>query len=300
MVCFKPLKAYRKAGGGVTFSGKDAIPAAFLQLPCGQCMGCRVRRSREWALRCVHEAKMHERNSFLTLTYSPSKLPEDGSLRVMDLQRFWKRLRAKVVSGARSYSSFRYFACGEYGDSNLRPHYHACLFGIDFSSDRVLMRENASGALYYSKVLEDTWSNGFCTIGNLTYSSAAYVARYVMKKATGRLAEDRYLRFNGETGEYWNVKPEFVVMSRRPGVGSSWFSKWSTDVYPSDEVVFDGKRFRPPRFYDNKLESAVLAELKDKRARRMRAVDHLYAEDSLKVREEFDSINSGIFQKRGL
>lgn len=289
MVCFKPLKAYRKVGGGVSFSVKEGIPASFLSLPCGQCIGCRVKRSREWALRCVHEAKLHEHNSFLTLTYSPESCPKDGGLVVKDLQDFWKRLSYRLV-GSYSKRPFRYFACGEYGESNLRPHYHACLFGVDFSGDRELMRPSKFGNLYYSRMLEAEWKHGFCTAGDLTYSSAAYVARYVMKKATGKLAEERYQRYDSSTGEYWLVKPEFVVMSRRPGVGSAWFDKWKSDVYPSDEVVFDGKRFRPPRYYDNKLDSEVLKALKDKRCASLLGRREDLTEDRLRVREEFEEL----------
>lgn len=292
MVCFKPLKAYRKVGGGVTFSGKEAIPASFLSLPCGQCIGCRVKRSREWALRCVHEAKLHPANSFVTLTYNPSKLPKDCGLDVTHWQKFAKRLRKEC-------GPFRYFMCGEYGDENLRPHFHACLFGIDFASDRVVMRESKYGNLYYSKLLEDKWSNGFCTVGTLTYSSAAYVARYVMKKATGKLADERYERYDSVTGEYWSVRPEFVVMSRRPGIGARWFEQFKSDVYPSDEVVFDGKRFRPPRYYDNKLDAEVLKALKDKRVASLYNRREDLTEDRLKVREEYERL---VFkqQKRGL
>lgn len=289
MVCFKPLKAYRKSGGGVTFSSKDAIPASFLSLPCGQCIGCRLKRSREWALRCVHEAKQFERNSFVTLTFSPHSLLERdsawpnrrGSVMVEDWQNFAKRVRHRL-------GSFRFFMCGEYGDLNLRPHYHACIFGQDFSNDRVVIRADKYGSLYYSKQLEDIWGNGFCTVGDLTYSSAAYVARYVMKKATGKLADERYERFDSKTGEVWTVKPEFVCMSRRPGVGSDWFDKWKSDVYPADEVVFDGKRFRPPRYYDNKLEAEVLRALKDKRAKSVLGRREDLTEDRLRVREEHE------------
>lgn len=279
MACYTPLKAYRAAGGRVVFSSKEGYSDRPLDLPCGQCRGCRAERSRQWAIRCVHEAQMHDANSFVTLTYSPQELPADGSLVVKHWQDFAKRLRKRV-------GSFRFFHCGEYGEDNFRPHYHACMFGVDFASDRVLLRENRGHRLYTSSVLAETWGKGFCTIGDLTYESAAYVARYIMKKATGDLASKRYGRVDDVTGEYWEVRPEYVTMSRRPGIGSTWFDSFMGDVYPEDEVVHNGRRFRPPRFYDSKLDDDVLQGLKDKRLKAAAKSAKELTPERLRVREK--------------
>lgn len=268
MPCFRPLKAYRKDGGGVAFDSKRGFADRRLELPCGQCVGCRVRRSREWAMRCTHEAQMHARNCFVTLTYCPQKLPSDGSLRVEDFQKFCKRLRKRV-------GRFRYFHCGEYGDENLRPHYHALLFGVDFSFDRSLLKAGKY-KLYTSPTLDSAWKLGFATIGECTYESAAYVSRYVMKKVTG----------DGAKAHYGNRKPEYITMSRRPGIGSEWLKKFGSEVYPLDEVVIEGRRFRPPRYYDEQVEEGALAALKRKRKGAVARFAKDLEYDRLRVREK--------------
>ncbi len=227
-----------------------------IDLPCGGCQGCREERTRMWALRCVHEAQMHERNCFVTLTYRDKDLPEGGTLRVEDWQKFTKRLRKKV-------GSFRYFHCGEYGEVNLRPHYHGCLFGVDFAGDRVLWKSDKGVSLYRSAVLEETWGLGFASVGNLTLRSAAYVARYIMKKA--KADSSKYERVNKFTGECIRVRPEYLTMSRRPGLGTKWFEQFKSDVYPSDEVVYEGQWYRPPRFYDLMLSDDDLECYKARR-----------------------------------
>lgn len=258
MPCFTPLKAYKGPDGKIYFDSKSGYVDRPLELACGQCRGCRAERARQWSLRVMHEAQMHDRNSFITLTYSPEKMPADGGLHVEDFQLFCKRLRKRV-------GKFRFFHCGEYGDANRRPHYHACVFGVDFSGDRVVFKHAGFNSLYTSSLLDSCWGNGFSTIGALTRESAEYVARYVMKKMTGERGEEEYLRCDEKTGEVWSVRPPYVTMSRRPGVGSSWFDKYKSDVFPADEVVYDGKRFRTPRYYDNKLDEAELEAYKRKR-----------------------------------
>lgn len=220
---------------------------------------------------------MHSTNSFVTLTYRPESIPSDMGLHVDHFQRFAKRLRKQM--------SFRYFMCGEYGETNKRPHFHALIFGQDFHADRQELRGTRKYPQYTSKLLETAWGYGYVQIGALTFESAAYVARYVMKKVTGTSAEAHYTRYNSDTGECWSVRPEFITMSRRPGIGSNWFDKFHKDVYPSDEVVHNGKRFRPPRYYDSKLPEPTLEELKERRSRMVGKMrDHL-TPDKLRVRE---------------
>lgn len=276
MPCFRPLRAYRSGAGRVEF-GKGAVSTSDqpLFIPCGQCVGCRAIQAQQWALRCVHESQMHEANCFITLTFDNEHLPRDGGLDVRHWQLFAKRLRKRV-------GPFRFFQCGEYGEQNLRPHYHACLFGVDFLSDRLVLRDSGSGGrLWTSDVLNATWGQGFCSLGALTYESAAYVARYVMKKVAGP-SMPSYARVDATTGEYFEVKREFVTMSRRPGVGATWFDKYMSDVFPSDEVVHNGRRFRPPRFYDGRLDSVFLEGVKLKRLEK--AVEE--SRERLAVREE--------------
>lgn len=230
MACYKPITLCRPKA------------AKFLQVvPCGRCIGCRLERSRQWAVRCFHESQMHENNCFITLTYSDKFLPPGGYIRPTlvprDLELFWKRFRKECGNG------IRYFACGEYGENNFRPHYHACVFGFDFPDKKFLSSSN-DNSLYTSDLLSRLWAFGNTVIGDCTFNSAAYVARYIIGKKLGRdsrFYSDHFL------------EPEFVRMSRRPGIGKSWYDKYKTDVYPHDRVVVRGVKCRPPRYYDLKF-----------------------------------------------
>ncbi len=272
----------------MTFNRAEAADFAAdpVSLPCSQCIGCRILKSQTWAMRCVHEAQMHDRNSFVTLTYSPEHLPPDGGLDHSHFQLFVKRLRKRI-------GSIKYFMCGEYGEDNLRPHFHMCVFGFDFSGDRSFHTERRGNRLYTSKLLSEVWGKGFCSVGDLTFDSAAYVARYTMKKLNSgitieskRAFEDKYHRVDVDTGEWLLVEPEYCQMSRRPGLGSTWFTKYHGDVYPSDEVRLEGRRMRPPRYYDDKLDEEELASYK---ASRLLSLDKHSADltpDRLAVRKE--------------
>lgn len=279
MVCFTPLSGHRAPGGRITFKAKEGwsgLPA--VQVPCGQCQGCRLERSRQWATRCVHEAELHKRNCFITLTYDPKSLPADLSLDVREWQLFAKRLRKRL-------GPFRFLHCGEYGEENRRPHYHACLFGVDFAEDRVLWKETDGRRMYTSALLSEIWGRGFTTVGDLTWSSAAYVSRYIMKKMTGDAAEEHYMRFDSATGECWQVKPEYVTMSRRPGLGHGWFQRFKGDVFPSGFVVHNGRKFRPPRYYDSLLEEDERSVLQAKRREVMQSFKGETSPERLRVRE---------------
>lgn len=279
MTCVKPMNAYWAEGGGITFKPKEGVNPHPFPLPCSQCIGCRLERSRQWATRCIHEATLHDRSCFVTLTYDQEHLPLDGGLDLEHWPKFAKRLRKR-------FGPFRYFQAGEYGDQTGRPHHHALIFGLDFRHDLVELR-GGDPDLYRSPSLEKVWGMGACIIGNLTFESAAYVARYIIKKATGYTAEFQYLRWN-EHGDTWWVQPEFATMSRNPGIGKGWYTKWKDDIYPDDTCVVRGKECRPPRYYDALLEKEdpeQLAELKERRRNRAaeRAAD--LHPDRLKAKE---------------
>ena len=103
MSCYHPLKGFRTPSG-VVFSelGRHDI-LGDIEIPCGQCIGCRMRRASDWTLRVMHEASLHSENCFVTLTYGRDKLPPDGSLEHRDFQLFMKRLRFRQASGAFLY-----------------------------------------------------------------------------------------------------------------------------------------------------------------------------------------------------
>ena len=148
----------------------------------------------------MHEASLHDENSFLTLTYSDENLPPGGSLHLPDFQNFMKRLRKSIAP-----KRVRFYHCGEYGDILSRPHYHALLFGYDFD-DRKFFAKRNENSVYTSTELSSLWPHGFSVVGSVTFESAAYVARYVMKKVTGERSLDHY----------GGLKPEYTTMSRRP------------------------------------------------------------------------------------
>ena len=206
---------------------------------------------------------MHEDNCFVTLTYNENNLPAGGSLQLRHFQLFMKKLRGKY--GAK----IRFFHCGEYGPLLARPHYHALLFGMDFNDKLLIHQSPDKKPQYQSNQLEKLWGKGFCTIGAVNYQSAGYCARYIMKKITGRQAESHYQ----------GKKPEYVTMSRRPGIGSTWFAKYQNDIYPDDHVIIDGKPKRVPSYYDYLIENSAdptnhLLHDATKRSRVTRAIPH--------------------------
>lgn len=257
MPCYKPLTGYQSpTGGKLVFKPKPNYIEK--QIPCGRCIGCKIERSRQWAVRCMHELKSHEKASFITLTYNPEHMPKGGTLVKRDWVLFMKRLRQTIAP-----QKIRFLQCAEYGEGNMRPHFHAIIFGYDFPDKVFYKTSPKSGSkLYRSPTLEKIWSDnegnpiGFADIGDVTFESAQYVAGYVTKKITGELAHDHYKYIDLETGEITQRLPEFSLMSRRPGLGKGWIEQYKTDVYPHDKVVMNGKLSKPPRFYDKFLEEA--------------------------------------------
>lgn len=228
-------------------------------VPCGQCTGCRLERSRQWAMRCVHEAQLHEEKCFITLTYDNEHLPHGGTLVKRHFQLFMKRLRRELGGG------IRYFHCGEYGERDKRPHYHALIFGTCFPDKRFHTRNAQGQTLYTSLVLQSLWGHGFCTIGEFTFETAAYCARYILKKVTGKPAAEHYRSVNLDTGELVDRLPEYVSMSLKPAIGAEWFRKFQCDVYPDDFVVLRGKKLPVPRYYDSllgRINEPLLKKLK--------------------------------------
>lgn len=276
MPCFSPLVGYRSAfvndsgKRSIVFNRNHSLTGLPQQVPCGQCIGCRLERSRQWAIRCVHEASLFEHNCFITLTYDDDHLPDDRSLEMKHFQDFMKRLRKRFqgfqpvtldefdedlgISVPVTRYPIRFYHCGEYGEKFRRPHYHAVLFNYDFL-DKVFWKDVNGSKLFLSASLQDLWPHGFSTIGNVTFESAAYCARYIMKKKLGKGSWMSYADIDFETGEVLSErKKEYTTMSRRSGIGKGWFDKYLEDVYPNDNVVVNGRKMRPPRYYDSLYE----------------------------------------------
>ena len=202
-------------------------------------MPCRIAYSRDWAVRAVHEAQMHEQNCFVTLTYAPKHRPGDGSLEKFAGTRFMKSLRYHTKA------KLSYMFVGEYGAGGPghHPHYHALVFGWD-DDEKEKWQTRGGSTIYVSDVLKKAWPEGFSSLGEVTFQSAAYVARYVTKKQTGKKA----------SAYYGGLTPEFMRMSLKPAIGKRWLEAFYKDVYPHDYVVMNGKKFPPPEQYDKWLE----------------------------------------------
>jgi len=245
MSCGSPLKAYRPANGGpVRFNQpRDGRAYTEIDLPCGQCILCRLEHARQWAVRITHEASQHEHNSFVTLTYNDEHLPTHNSLNYADLRNFWKRLRHHI-------GPLRYYAVGEYGDNTQRPHYHACIFGHDFIDNHIMVR-GGDNPLWTNQVLASAWGKGNVSVGRLNFETAQYTAAYVTKKLSGK---KRWVRIDETTGELIELQQPRAFMSLRPAIGATWLEKYGNQVYAWDKVVINGRPQKPPKYYDRWLE----------------------------------------------
>lgn len=207
----------------------------FILIPCGKCLGCALDYSKKWAVRIMLESTLYESNSFITLTFLDAFMPHNKKTGEMLLlkkpfQKFMKRLRKEFGSGV------RFFACGERGSTTGRPHYHAILFGVDFDDKKFLMKGKSGENIFTSEKLQKLWPFGFSSIGSVTTESAAYVARYSMKK---RIIDDGV------------VDDSFILMSRRPGIGAKLYSQ--TWFYSSKIYTAEGHT-SVPRFFAKLFE----------------------------------------------
>lgn len=239
----------------------------YIEVPCGRCIGCRLAYSRAWADRCLLELKEHESSFFITLTYDDFNVPRSYysdpdtgeamqafSLRKRDLQLFHKRLRKAI-----DYP-IRFFACGEYGESTLRPHYHDIVFGLRLHDLKFYSRSELGYNYYNSDFLSKIWNKGHVVVGEVTWDTCAYTARYIMKKLKGDAASFY---------EFHNIEPPFIVMSRKPGIARKYYDEHPElfnhhCVYLSTE---DGSHpVYPSRYYKKLFEvdfpekSAILKE----------------------------------------
>lgn len=260
-----------------------------IQLPCGKCKGCRIDYSKQWATRCVLESLQYEYNYFLTLTYDDDHLLErcsrsnyqvdhmtgevieqfdSCSLNPDDLHRFMHDLR-QLFDRKYGENGIRFFACGEYGSKTHRPHFHILLFNCNIR-DLVIYKVSRGNTLFNSADITKCWPYGFSVIGDLTYESCAYVARYMLKKVKG---DPGYYERNG-------LVPEFVRMSRRPGIAKSYYDRNSGRIYLSDQIIIKtakgAREVRPPKYFDRMYEADCpedFQRIKDVRVRKAEAME---------------------------
>lgn len=236
--CTNPLEAWysRKPNDNgkypLTFRMRDGWADRPCDVPCGKCAGCVADKCSAWGVRCYHESLQHEQNSFVTLTYDDAHCPD--SLRVDDLQKFFKRMRRRGVK-------FRYFGVGEYGSLTLRPHYHVLFFGQDF-----LGGAEHFGSYYLNPLVDEAWGQGFVTIAPAEHDSIFYTTGYALKNLD---------------------KPDvFQVCSRRPYVGRGWLQQYYDDIARNGFVTIGGQVMRVPASYLRRPELAFeFEELKETR-----------------------------------
>lgn len=209
-----------------------------ISVPCGKCVKCRAKRMNEWGLRVENELSEHEHSCFITLTYDDANVPDDYELVHRDFQLFMKRLRKhRATRGMKE--KIRYIMCGEYGkQSTRRPHFHAIIFGHDFSDDRkkwkVRRRRDGSTYIdYISKNLSALWPKGHHVISDACYRTGRYIAKYSLK--TNETANEQ-------------EKSEYIVCSN--GIGASFARKHAHQI-GRDQFVRDarGRKHPVPKYY---------------------------------------------------
>lgn len=354
MPCYYPIQAFQQPHGGrVELYARDQHDlfrnrlGKHFTVPCGKCSGCRRTQALNFATRCMHEAKQHRYNSYITLTYDDKHLPQDLSLQHEHFVTFMKALRnaldrmkiipsdtvqAEKLDGKTEHIISddtwkltctyedrphplipelttprpippRFYMGGEYGTLYGRPHYHAILFGVAFTDRTYHGRTKAGAKLYKSDTLARLWTRGYSSIGDVTFASAAYIARYVMKKRTGDGNKDTYEIIDPETGEIYFRKKEYNQMSRNPGLGKTWFDKYHQDYIHQDKIrLIDGKEVKPPRYYDKqlkRLDREIYEHTKHAREIEQLANAHNNTPERLAVRELVDNAKARL-QTRNL
>lgn len=268
MGCYTPLKAVRY-DGEIVF-GQVKPPSAksihdesyteggsIVYLPCGRCIGCRNDLTKDWAVRCYHEAQMHDVSCVLTLTFDETHLNKKGSLFKPDIQKFLKRVRKKFKK------KFSYLYCGEYGSRFERPHYHIILFGLDFIDKTQFSTSKTGDPLYNSPTLDCLWGFGHAAIGTFSMSSAMYCASYITK----------YVPVLERAEIYGERIPEFGHASKKPALGLTWLKKYHNDILAHDSVIINAQFYRIPRYYLKKIEELYPEKYEFLKIRRENSID---------------------------
>lgn len=258
------------------------------EIPCGKCIACRLEYSRQWANRCMQEARCHASNLFVTLTYDTPYLKyhhylnmDTGELEYRpmlqpnDLTKFLKDFR-RYFEYHYDHHGIRFFASGEYGDENARPHFHLLLFNCDLVDKKFWFerQEGDTNVVHYqSQILKDIWGKGITSVSELNWNSAAYTARYVLKKQKGKSVEEQrkaqrfmidgqiysgeelQLRLDDPKKSPTDWQHEFTRCSRRPGIGREYYENHKHEMYATDEMFVlmkDGVRVcKPAKYYDS-------------------------------------------------
>lgn len=250
MSCYHPLPAIPRLEGGRYRVGKEHdIFESFIRydtgeyveqikIPCGQCIGCRLDYSRRWADRCALEASEAPVGScwFVTLTYDPKFEDELKnkfdclSLQKQHLVAFNKKL-LRYWDYHYQHQGIRFYGAGEYGDLNFRPHFHVLYFNLPIFDLKQSFISKLGDVYYKSSVIENIWNYGFVDISEFSWKNAAYTARYIMKKQTGKQGKEYY--------QAADLQPEFTQMSRMPGIARNYYDNHKEEIYR--KIVFSSE-----------------------------------------------------------
>ena len=247
-----------------------------LELPCNKCPSCKLRKAKEWALRCWHESQMHDASCAITLTYEDKHMPDYENLDHRDFQLFIKRLRKKIClyttdreGESVCANPISYFMCGEYGDKTHRPHYHVILYG-HYPSDAEYIYTKNGHRYFKSETLLKLWKKGFADFTNVSYQNSGYIARYTLKKQLpNEDTQDRYTYLDSND-ELQTRKFEYIRMSTDPAIGLKWIQKYADQTIQNDYVLDpNGYQCPVPRYYVDYLSDYVCCETaaKNKQAR---------------------------------
>ena len=289
-------------------------------IPCGQCIGCRIRQREDWTTRIELEARDYPKDEvwFITLTYNDENVPgmivktgeimrkvqytwkpgeeRPSSVQILlyeDIQKFLKRLR-KAYRG-----KLRYFVAGEYGEQTARPHYHMILYGWRPTDLENLYKIHHNG-YYTSKWLEDLWGMGQIQIAQAVPETYRYVAGYVTKKMyeiDGKKANQYY--------ELGQTKP-FACMSLKPGLGDHYYQEHKEEIWRRGYIqCTNGKQAQIPRYYEKQMEAENPQRLwRIKQNRQKNAIEQkrlqLEGQDYKTVLETKQRVTKKQTKKRGI
>ena len=242
-------------------------------IDCGKCTACRVNKANEWALRVCHEMQYaNNKGCFITLTYDNKNLPKcknKPTLMKKHLQDFVKRLRRYLEY--HNLGSIRaYFGAGEYGKRTHRPHYHIIVLGWSPCDSKYLATTACKSQIYISDIVSQCWQYGFHSIGDLSFRSAAYVARYTKKMIN---CDD------DEIQKPFNLSSRNIPTSdgRYGALGKQWVLDHVKDCFNLPYLSMDEFKLPIPDYYIDILSAVNPNKAEDLRLMKM---DYMLGNDN--------------------
>lgn len=207
-----------------------------VEVPCNNCLGCRIDKLMLWQARCNSEYIKY-RSAFVTFTYDDYNLPYKTSSSMfptlvrLDLHKYIDNIRHKVKKLSLipdgCCKDFHYFGCGEYGDSFQRPHYHVLFFGLDFAD--------------FNNFFVSTWKKGLVKSLPVSTGAIRYVVDYMTKNINGDMALKQY--------DEQDIERPFYVCSR--GIGSDFFYAHKDEIASTGNVKIGSRIIPVPTYYSN-------------------------------------------------